>query len=170
MSQKSGKIWGTTQAILQNPVVELHRIEIKPGYRCSIHKHAHKWNAFFIESGSLEIHIFGKEPPKFVNKDTPMDVTVLRVGESTQVPPGVYHCFVCREECIAFETYWPELLGEDIVRHDTGGSIDRPWMSSKALEAYLVERDRTRNRDVPIPVNDNDVIRDENDPATVTYN
>jgi mannose-6-phosphate isomerase-like protein (cupin superfamily) len=51
---KAGKVWGVTEALLQNPVVEFHRIEVNKGGECSTHKHAHKWNGFFVEEGELE--------------------------------------------------------------------------------------------------------------------
>lgn len=110
---KYGKIWGETCPIIQNPVVEFHRISVKSGYRCSQHKHAHKWNGFFVEKGILEIYV------KKANYEL-TDVTVLKEGEFTTVPPGEVHFFKCVEDCIAFEIYYPELLSEDIQRIDVG--------------------------------------------------
>ena len=55
---KAGKVWGETRALLQNPVVEFHRIEVNAGGECSTHKHSHKWNGFFIEEGEMEIHVY----------------------------------------------------------------------------------------------------------------
>ena len=119
MSNKAGKIWGETQAILQNPVVEFHRISVRPGFRCSLHKHAHKWNGFYVEQGVLEIHV------KKNDYDL-TDVTVLRAGDFAAVKPGEYHFFQCKEECLAFEIYWPELLSEDIQRETVGGKEPDP--------------------------------------------
>lgn len=117
---KSGKVWGETCAIMQNPLVEFHRITVNAGSRCSTHKHAHKWNGFYVERGILEIHVKKSEYEL-------TDVTILKAGDFCQVKPGEYHWFVCVESCVAFEIYWPEVLSDDIQRLDVGrASADRP--------------------------------------------
>jgi len=115
---KAGKVWGETVKILDTPVAELHRISAMAGYRCSRHKHAHKWNGFFVESGVLEIHVVK-------SSYNLTDVTTLKAGDFTKVPPGEEHFFVCKENCVAFEIYYPELLSEDIQRTDVGGKETR---------------------------------------------
>jgi mannose-6-phosphate isomerase-like protein (cupin superfamily) len=114
MSTVYGKVWGKTWPIVQNPIVEFHRIEAKAGYKCSIHKHAHKWNGFFVESGELEVHVRR-------NSYNLTDVTVLTPGQFTMVKPGEFHWFIATKDCVAFELYWPELLSEDIQRETVGG-------------------------------------------------
>lgn len=116
MSVVYGKVWGESCPIIQNPLVEFHRISAKAGYRCSTHKHAHKWNGFFVESGILEIHV------RKNNYDL-VDVTILTPGKFTAVKPGEFHWFLCKEDCVAFEIYWPELLTEDIQREDVGRKV-----------------------------------------------
>jgi mannose-6-phosphate isomerase-like protein (cupin superfamily) len=112
----TGKVWGDTSVIIQNALVELHKINVKAGFRCSEHLHEHKWNGFYVESGVLEIHVRK-------NNYELTDVTVLRAGDFTSVRPGEYHFFVCTEACSALELYWPELLSEDIKRKNTGGPM-----------------------------------------------
>jgi len=116
MANVTGKVWGDTSAIIQNALVELHKINVKAGFRCSEHLHEHKWNGFYVESGVLEIHVRK-------NNYELTDVTVLRAGDFTSVRPGEYHYFVCTENCSALELYWPELLSEDIKRKNTGGPM-----------------------------------------------
>lgn len=116
MSNKQGKVWGETWTILQNPLVEFHRISVKAGYRCSTHKHSHKWNGFFVESGTLEIHV--KKSDYALT-----DVTVMKAGDFSAVKPGDVHWFQCTEDCVAFELYWPETLSEDIQREDAGRKV-----------------------------------------------
>ena len=116
MTVKAGKVWGQTEAILQTPVVEFHRICVKEGYRCSTHKHLHKWNGFYVESGELEIHV--------IKNDYELtDITTLSAGDFGKVKPGEFHFFVCTKDAVAFELYYPELLSEDIERADTGGVV-----------------------------------------------
>jgi len=114
MSIKAGKVWGHTEAIIQNPVVEFHRISVQAGYRCSTHKHSYKWNGFYVEQGELEIHVYKTDYEL-------EDVTTLSAGQFTTVKPGEYHFFLCKQNCVAFEIYYPELLTEDIQRKNSGG-------------------------------------------------
>jgi len=114
MGNITGKVWGDTSVIIQNPIVELHKINIKAGFKCSEHKHEHKWNGFYVVSGTLEIHVRK-------NNYELTDVTTLRAGDFTTVSPGEYHWFTCIDDCVALELYYPELLSEDIVRKSVGG-------------------------------------------------
>lgn len=114
---KQGKIWGTTEALETNPLVEFHRIVVRANHRCSVHRHHYKWNGFFVESGELKIVVYRENK---VN-----DVTILRAGEYTAVAPGLYHCFVSTKDTVAFEVYWPQPMGdEDIERLDQGGPVE----------------------------------------------
>ena len=113
---KHGKVWGHTQCIHSNSAYEFHRIEIKENAFCSIHKHEHKWNGFFVESGLLMIRVWKN------NYDL-IDETILRPGDFTSVAPGEFHQFHALQPTIAFETYWSQELNmNDIVRQTVGGS------------------------------------------------
>lgn len=114
---KHGKIWGVTELLEANGVLELHRIEIKAGGYCSKHLHKHKWNGFFVESGELEIHVWK-------NKYDLVDVTVLKAGDYTSVPPGEYHMFKCVEDTVCFELYWAQFDHDDIERESVGGNAE----------------------------------------------
>jgi len=114
MGNITGKVWGDTSVLIQNSNVELHKINVKAGFRCSEHKHEHKWNGFYVISGLLEIHVRK-------NDYDLIDVTTLRAGNFTAVRPGEFHWFQCIEDCVALELYYPEALSEDIVRRSVGG-------------------------------------------------
>ena len=112
---KHGKVWGSTQCIHSNSAYEFHRIEILKDAFCSVHKHEHKWNGFFVEEGKLLIKVWKN------NYDL-VDETLLHSGDFTSVPPGEYHQFLALEKTIAFETYWAsELNMNDILRKTVGG-------------------------------------------------
>jgi mannose-6-phosphate isomerase-like protein (cupin superfamily) len=115
---KSGKVWGSTTELLKTPFVEFHRIVVNSGYKCSKHKHEHKWNAFYVEHGVLEVHVFK-------NDYGLEDVTTLKHGDFMTIRPGEYHYFVGKTDhesiAVAFEIYYPEELSEDIVRENVGG-------------------------------------------------
>ena len=55
---KAGKIWGQTELIHANGVLEFHRIEYKSGFKCSEHEHQFKWNGFFVESGKMLVRVW----------------------------------------------------------------------------------------------------------------
>ena len=113
--QVAGKVWGSTQTICQKPLFEVHRIEINAGGVCSMHQHRNKFNAFFVESGTLQI-IVRKNAYELT------DVTTLNAGDYCEVPPGEYHKFEAVTNVVAFEYYWSELDHNDIVREDHGHS------------------------------------------------
>ena len=110
---KNGKIWGITQLLEENGVLEFHRIEGKAGGVCSKHFHRYKWNGFFVESGELLIRIWKN------NYDL-IDEILLKAGDYTKVAPNEYHQFEVIKDCIAFELYWAEFSCNDIIRESVG--------------------------------------------------
>lgn len=114
MGNRQGKIWGSTTELLKTPLVEFHAISISAGMQCSMHKHEHKWNGFYVTKGRLYIHVRK-------NNYNLIDTTVLNEGDFTMVKPGEFHRFEAATQVEAVELYWPEMLSEDIVREDVGG-------------------------------------------------
>lgn len=111
---KSGKVWGETKLIQLVPgVLEFHRIETKKGGVCSKHAHQSKTNGFFVEKGKLLIRVWQKSYDL-------VDETILGPGDYCAVPPGVYHQFEALEDSIAFELYYAQLIGDDIIRESVG--------------------------------------------------
>jgi mannose-6-phosphate isomerase-like protein (cupin superfamily) len=110
---KAGKIWGQTELIHANGVLEFHRIEFKKGVQCSKHKHNFKWNGFYVESGIMKVKVWQ-------NDYNLVDETILKAGDFTRIKPGVYHQFEGIENGIAFELYWAEFNHNDIVRRTAG--------------------------------------------------
>jgi mannose-6-phosphate isomerase-like protein (cupin superfamily) len=105
---KSAKRWGTTEVLVDTPFCEVHRITVRPRNRCSIHKHAFKNNAFYVEKG--ELIIWMEDGDKWCKIH-------LRDGDCLNVPPGIEHQFETWDiPCIAFEYYWPDGCQPDIVR------------------------------------------------------
>ena len=116
---KAGKIWGQTELIHANGVLEFHRIEFKKGVQCSKHKHKFKWNGFFVESGKMIVRVWqqGKQ-------DGLVDETILNAGDFTRVKPGLLHQFEGLEDGVAFELYWAEFDHNDIERETQGKKVD----------------------------------------------
>ncbi len=114
-----GKIWGSTELLLCNPMIELHRIKIKPGMQCSTHKHEHKWNGFYCIQGAINIVVIKKDYNL-------IDTTRLQCGDFTAVKPGEFHHFETLKgvSAVVLEIYWLEGISEDIIRENCGGLID----------------------------------------------
>ena len=110
---KAGKIWGQTELIHANGVLEFHRIDYKAGGVCSKHKHEFKWNGFYVVSGKMKIRVWQKDYDL-------IDETILGPGDFTHVKPGLYHSFEGIEDGIAFELYWAEFNHNDIQRESVG--------------------------------------------------
>ena len=117
MSNKRGKIWGNTELVHANGVLEFHRIEFEEGMRCSKHMHQTKHNGFWVEEGILKVRVWQQR------EGGPIDTTTLHKGDWCTVPPGKYHEFVGVKSGVAFELYWAEFNPEDIVREDVGGKF-----------------------------------------------
>ena len=113
MSFVSGKVWGTTELVERNGVLEFHRIVTKAGGVCSKHLHEYKWNGFFVESGSLLIRVWQKDYDL-------CDETVLKAGDYTKVKPGLLHQFECLQDAVAYELYCAEFPEKDICRDTVG--------------------------------------------------
>ena len=114
---KAGKIWGQTELIHANGVLEFHRIEYKKDVACSVHKHEFKWNGFFVESGKMMVRVWQKDYNL-------VDETILKPGDFMRVKPGVYHQFVGLEDGVAFELYWAEFDHNDIKRETVGQQVN----------------------------------------------
>lgn len=115
---KAGKIWGDTESLLVTPMIEVHRINVLPHMHCSMHKHNMKWSMFYVIKGELEIH------QKKTDYEL-IDVTKIKAGEWTTVPPGEYHMFQSNDlETQALEIYYLEAISTDIIRESVGGFVN----------------------------------------------
>lgn len=118
MGVRAGKIWGSTECIHANGVLEFHRIEYKAGFKCSEHMHQFKWNGFYVESGKMIVRVWQGD-----DQNGLVDETILGPGEFTQVKPGKIHQFEGVQDGIAFELYWAEFNHDDIVRRTIGSVV-----------------------------------------------
>ena len=129
---KAGKIWGQTELIHANGVLEFHRIEYKAGYKCSEHENEFKWNGFFVESGKMLIRVWQ-------NDYDLVDETILLPGDFTQVKPGCVHQFEGIEDGVAFELYWAEFNHNDIKRRTVGGGLKKKPVETDPMRRIIEE-------------------------------
>ena len=120
MGIKAGKIWGNTELVHANGVLEFHRIEFKAGYKCSEHEHQFKWNGFYVESGEMLIRVWQDGAQEGL-----VDETILKAGDFTQVKPGKIHQFEGLKDGVAFELYWAEFDHNDIERKTQGQFVNK---------------------------------------------
>jgi mannose-6-phosphate isomerase-like protein (cupin superfamily) len=126
---KAGKIWGQTELIHANGVLEFHRIEYKKDIACSKHKHEFKWNGFFVESGKMMVKVWQKDYDL-------VDETILNPGDFMRVKPGVFHQFIGLEDGVAFELYWAEFDHNDIKRETVGSKVDEDLTFTASNETF----------------------------------
>ena len=135
---KAGKIWGKTELIHANGVLEFHRIEYKKNVACSKHKHKYKWNGFFVESGKMMVRVWQQGKQEGL-----IDETILNAGDFTRVKPGLFQEFVGLEDGVAFELYWAEFDHNDIERESQGRPVNEDVSfkgnTAHQTEAFLVE-------------------------------
>lgn len=110
---KQGKIWGETEKVFSNGIISVHFLSIKKGGYCSEHFHRQKTNKFYVIKGDLEISLW--QEGKICDK------TILRDGQSTIIPFGVWHKFKALTNVECIEVYEVKFNGEDIKRRNQGG-------------------------------------------------
>ena len=126
---KAGKIWGQTELIHANGVLEFHRIEYKKDVACSKHKHEFKWNGFFVESGKMMVKVWQKDYDL-------VDETILNPGDIMRVKPGYFHQFIGFEDGVAFELYWAEFDHNDIKRESIGAKVNEDLTFTASDETF----------------------------------
>ena len=110
---KQGKIWGETEKVFDNGIISVHFLNIIKGGYCSEHRHQQKTNKFYVISGELEIIIYAEEDM--------IDRTILKAGQSTIIPIGVFHRFKAITDVKCIEIYEVRFHNDDIERRTTGG-------------------------------------------------
>ena len=135
---KAGKIWGKTELIHANGVLEFHRIEYKKDVACSKHRHKYKWNGFFVESGKMMVRVWQQGKQEGL-----IDETILKAGDFTRVKPGLFHEFIGLEDGVAFELYWAEFSHEDIEResqvHKVNETVITEANTAHTTQNFLVD-------------------------------
>ena len=91
---KAGKIWGQTELIHANGVLEFHRIEYKKGYKCSEHEHRYKWNGFFVESGKMIVRVWQDADQKGLVDETIFFTMGNNLFENIVLFPKCQYLFV----------------------------------------------------------------------------
>lgn len=145
------KAWGRVKHIFHSSHAAVSILEVKEGFRCSRHRHNHRWNQFCPIDAELAVEIFLSDVQ--VTMDEGMvrrlvkDLQNLRVpmfrdkmnrqcsaivhlmpGDVFNVPNEIVHRFRVLKSGNVVEVYWTdsdhEVALDDIVRFDEGGLDD----------------------------------------------
>jgi mannose-6-phosphate isomerase-like protein (cupin superfamily) len=117
MVERVDKPWGYELRFVHTPRYAGKVLVIRAGHQLSLQHHERKDEAFFVQSGTLEL-VLGHE----------QRVERLAAGESRHITPRTVHRFRAVTDCVLFEVSTPEL--DDVVRHEDdygrGGTRDSP--------------------------------------------
>lgn len=110
--ERTHKTWGEKWNIFQNDLCEASILYLKPGQRCSWHRHQTKFNQFFVIEGEL-----------FIKTD--WGTTKIDKGQIFTTRPGEYHEFQTHNKaCIAQEIMYVKYDPADIERKKLGGELN----------------------------------------------
>lgn len=111
------KIWGSVKHLFDGPVA-MSSLQVEAGSFCSLHRHLHRWNHFFVISGEITIVLYNGDM-------TVSRRVVLKAHQSYTVKPGMLHKFEVGESGRVVEVYWTEdghsASIDDIERIKEGG-------------------------------------------------
>lgn len=113
-----GKVWGETERIFRSDNTSVHVLKIKRGGFSSRHRHDFKTNYFYVIEGAVAIRTWREGSD---GRDSLVDETLLRAGQSTTVNPLLIHQFEAIEDSRMIEIYITYLVDPDIDRLDSGG-------------------------------------------------
>ena len=99
------KPWGFELRFVRTDRYAGKALFIKAGSQLSLQYHEKKDEAFFVQSGTLEL-VLGQGKEQSVIRMNP--------GDSRRIPPGTVHRFRAVTDTLLFEVSTPEL--EDVVR------------------------------------------------------
>lgn len=98
------KIWGNEEIIAEgNPDYCGKKLNLKEGYRCSIHKHA-KDETFYIQEGKLYLELEGSSEA--------FEKAILSKGNIVHIPINKWHRFSGLEDSVIIEFSTPDVESE----------------------------------------------------------
>jgi mannose-6-phosphate isomerase-like protein (cupin superfamily) len=102
---KVDKPWGFELRFIRTDRYAGKALFIKAGAQLSLQYHEKKDEAFYVQSGTLDL---------VLGKGADQTVVRLNAGDSRHIPPGTIHRFRAVTDTLLFEVSTPEL--EDVVR------------------------------------------------------
>jgi mannose-6-phosphate isomerase-like protein (cupin superfamily) len=110
--ERTHKSWGEKWNLFQNDLCEVSILVLQPNQRCSWHKHAAKYNQFFVIEGTI-----------FVKTET--GVAEVRENQIFTTRPDEYHEFQTHDDpAVIQEIMYVQYDPEDIQRETIGGPLN----------------------------------------------
>ena len=110
--ERTHKSWGEKWNLFQNDLCEVSILMLQPNQRCSWHKHAAKFNQFFVIEGTL-----------FIKTET--GVAEVRENQIFTTRPDEYHEFQTHDDpAVIQEIMYVKYDPEDIQRETIGGPLN----------------------------------------------
>ena len=113
------KDWGNELWLVNNEKYCAKFLYLRPGFRCSLHRHREKDETFFILCGTLELEISGHAS------------RIMQYGDTQRIEPGTYHRFANHQDrtCLILEVSTHH-SDEDVERLEPSGKISIPTSSA----------------------------------------
>lgn len=110
------KVWGYEEWIANNDKYCGKILNLKKGFRCSIHYHKNKHETFYILAGKVLMELFD-------GRGIREKIRVRPIGEVQVIEPGQKHRFTGMDDSriIEFSTHHEE---SDSYRDTTSGPVD----------------------------------------------
>ena len=102
---KVDKPWGFELRFVRTDRYAGKALFIKAGSQLSLQYHETKDEAFYVQSGTLDL---------VLGRGAEQTVVRMKPGDSSRIPPGTIHRFRAVTDTLLFEVSTPEL--EDVVR------------------------------------------------------
>ena len=99
------KPWGFELRFIRTDRYAGKALFIKAGSQLSLQYHEKKDEAFYVQSGTLDL---------VMGRGEDQTVVHMKAGDSRHIPPGTVHRFRAVTDAMLFEVSTPEL--EDVVR------------------------------------------------------
>lgn len=109
------KVWGVEKWLVNNKDYCAKILEVKEGFRCSLHYHPRKHETFIVLRGSVRLEFCG-------NNDKETVTSLLIPGQTKDIPPFSGHRFSSEFGAIVLEisTHHDD---DDVVRIKDSGPI-----------------------------------------------
>lgn len=114
------KVWGTAIKIHDSGLSKTSVLHIQKGGTCSWHYHKHRYNAFYVISGSVVIR-WSPSP----NSKEKYELYLIPGNDDTIIGPGEVHQFAALEDSVVVEIDYINDQIDDIVRLKPGFKAKR---------------------------------------------
>jgi len=119
------KCWGRVRHVFECERFSVSELEVRPGFRSSIHRHEDRANAFQVVDAEIVVETFVEDTAAPYSRRR-LNAYLLGPGGTICVPSGRWHRFRTLRPGRVLELYYADRGGvvrlDDIERWDEGGA------------------------------------------------